>query len=81
MSYRLFLKIHETYKHVRQPESLGVWTLDFVRRPEFLILGNTMFRTMYLFPSSGEGRETPSVLGPLDRANLNQWKTHVKFAA
>jgi hypothetical protein len=24
-----------------------------------------------LFPSSGEGCETPSLLGPLERANLN----------
>jgi hypothetical protein len=28
-----------------------------------------------LFPSSGEGRETPTLLGPLERANLNHW-TH-----
>jgi hypothetical protein len=28
---------------------------------------------MYLFPSSGEGIETPTLLGPLQRANLNNW--------
>jgi hypothetical protein len=26
-----------------------------------------------LFPSSGEGRKTPTLLGPLERANLNHW--------
>jgi hypothetical protein len=28
---------------------------------------------MNLFPSSGEGRKTPTLLGPLERANLNHW--------
>jgi hypothetical protein len=31
-----------------------------------------------MFPSSEEGRETPIVLDPLERANLNHWKTHVE---
>jgi hypothetical protein len=26
-----------------------------------------------VFPSSGEGRETPILLGHLERANLNHW--------
>jgi hypothetical protein len=26
-----------------------------------------------MFPSSGEG-ETPALLGPLERANLNHWR-------
>jgi hypothetical protein len=26
---------------------------------------------MDMFPSSGDGRETPNLLGPLGRANLN----------
>jgi hypothetical protein len=30
-----------------------------------------MFRKLDLFPSSGEERETPALLGPLERANLN----------
>jgi hypothetical protein len=30
------------------------------------------FRKLDLFPSSGEGR-TPTLLGPLERANLNHW--------
>jgi hypothetical protein len=32
-----------------------------------------MFRKLDLFPSSGEGRETSTLLGPLERANHNQW--------
>jgi hypothetical protein len=27
-----------------------------------------------LFPSSGEGGKTPTLLGPLERASLNHWK-------
>jgi hypothetical protein len=30
-----------------------------------------MFQKMDLFPFSGEGRETLTLLGPLERANLN----------
>jgi hypothetical protein len=29
---------------------------------------------------SGEGRETLTLLGPLERANLNHWTTNVKVA-
>jgi hypothetical protein len=29
-----------------------------------------------MFPSSGEGRETPTLLGPLGRASLNHWTGH-----
>jgi hypothetical protein len=31
---------------------------------------NTAFRKMDLFPFSGEGKETPTLLGPSERANL-----------
>jgi hypothetical protein len=30
-----------------------------------------MFRKLYRFPSSGEWKETPTLLGPLERAQLN----------
>jgi hypothetical protein len=30
-----------------------------------------MFQKLYLFPSSEEGNEAPTLLGPLERANLN----------
>jgi hypothetical protein len=33
-----------------------------------------------LIPSSGEGRESPTLLGPLNRANLSPWTTHVKVS-
>jgi hypothetical protein len=32
-----------------------------------------MFRKLNLFPSSGDGRETSTLLGPLRRANLSLW--------
>jgi hypothetical protein len=42
--------------------------LGFFHRPE-----TATSRKMDLFPSSNEGMETPSLLGPLERANLNHW--------
>jgi hypothetical protein len=36
-----------------------------------------MFRRLDLFPSSGE-RETPTLSGHLERANLNHWTTRVQ---
>jgi hypothetical protein len=44
--------------------------LDSVHRPE-----NTTFRELDLLPFSGEGRETPTLLGRLERGNLNHWTT------
>jgi hypothetical protein len=40
--------------------------LDFVYRPD------------PTFPCTGEGKETPTVLGSLKRANFNHWTTHVR---
>jgi hypothetical protein len=34
---------------------------------------------MDLFPSSGEEGETPTLLGPLERASLKHWTTPVRF--
>jgi hypothetical protein len=34
---------------------------------------NTMFQKLALFPFSGAGRKTTTLLGPLERANLNHW--------
>jgi hypothetical protein len=34
---------------------------------------NTRFRKLDLFPSSDEGRETSTLLSPLERDNLNHW--------
>jgi hypothetical protein len=44
--------------------------LDFSHRPEFWILECTAFRKLDLFLSSGDERETPTLLGPLEGANL-----------
>jgi hypothetical protein len=51
---------------------LGFWTLAIVcysrkhKRTQH-------FQKLYMFLSLGEGWETPSLLGPLDRANLHHW--------
>jgi hypothetical protein len=29
-----------------------------------------------MFPSSCDGKKTPTLLGPLERANLNHWASH-----
>jgi hypothetical protein len=41
---------------------------------------NTTFRKLYLFPSSVEDWETPTLLGPLERANLSHWITYVNIS-
>jgi hypothetical protein len=40
---------------------------------------NTTFRKLDLLPSAGEGWETPTLLGPLERANLNHWTSEDKL--
>jgi hypothetical protein len=51
---------------------------DFVHHPIFWKLEKTAFRKLDLFPSSGEGGgETPTLLDPLERANLNHWMNPV----
>jgi hypothetical protein len=43
--------------------------LEFVLHPKFQILENTTFRTLDLFPFSGEGgREAHTLLGPFKRS-------------
>jgi hypothetical protein len=44
--------------------------MDFVHRSEFQILETTKFRKLDLFPSSGEEKETPTLLGPLESLRL-----------
>jgi hypothetical protein len=43
------------------------------------ILKNRTFRKPDLFPSSGEGWETPTLLGPLERANLMHSTAYVSI--
>jgi hypothetical protein len=50
--------------------------LDFDHRPEFWTLENTTFRKLDVFLFSGERGEAHTLLGPLERANLNRWTTH-----
>jgi hypothetical protein len=40
----------------------------------------TKFRKLDPFPSSGEERKTPTLLSPLERANLNHWSNIVGFS-
>jgi hypothetical protein len=47
------------------------WALGFVHRLVFLEAENTTFRKLGLFSSLGEGRDLPTLLGALERANLN----------
>jgi hypothetical protein len=51
--------------------------LDFFRPPVFQ--KNTTFRKLDLFLSSSVGLKTPTQLGPLERANLNDWANPVRF--
>jgi hypothetical protein len=46
-----------------------------------VIKKNTTFRKLDLFTTSGEGWETPTLLGSLERANLNYWTTCISRTA
>jgi hypothetical protein len=55
------------------------WVFGHCSSPGILeIRKQNVFRELDLFPSSGEG-ETHTLLGPLERADLNHWTTHVRF--
>jgi hypothetical protein len=56
-------------------ELLGFWTFSIVRYSGKI--EDMMFRELDLFPSSGKGEETSTQLGPLERANPNQWTNGV----
>jgi hypothetical protein len=51
--------------------------MDFVHPLEFQITRKNTFWKLNVFPFSVEGRETPTVLSPLERANLNLWITMI----
>jgi hypothetical protein len=52
-------------------ESLGLRTLPLVWDTNKL--ENEAFQKLDLFPSTGKEREMPTLLSPLERANLNHW--------
>jgi hypothetical protein len=56
---------------------MGFYTLHKFRCSKKL--ENITFLKLGLFPSSDEG-ETLTLLGPLERANLNHWTTYVSIA-
>jgi hypothetical protein len=57
------------------------WVFELCPLPSILeTKKKTMFQKLNLFPSSGKGGgKTPTQLGPLERANLNHWRTSVRF--
>jgi hypothetical protein len=51
--------------------------LGFVHQWVFWKMKNTMFWILNLFPSSVQGREIPTLVGPLERANSSHWRARV----
>jgi hypothetical protein len=47
--------------------------LDFVHRPEFWIIRKHISRKLDLSPSSADGKETHTLLGPLEKADLTSF--------
>jgi hypothetical protein len=43
------------------------------------MLEDITFGKLELFPSSGEGREIPTLSASLERANLNHWTEFLEF--
>jgi hypothetical protein len=56
---------------VYDSESLGFWTCFIFWNSKQR--GCSVFQKLYLSPSSDEGKETPTLLGLSERANLNHW--------
>jgi hypothetical protein len=54
---------------LRLSDSLGLWTLPIFQNSKQL--SDAVFQKVGLYPTSGEGREKPTLLGPLERAILN----------
>jgi hypothetical protein len=49
------------------------WVFGLCPSPGNIKNSNTTFRKPDLFPSSGDGWESPTVLGPVYTANLNHF--------
>jgi hypothetical protein len=58
----------------QKSELLGFWTCPSTN---ILEPGNTTSQKLDPWPSSGEEGETPTMLGPLERADLNHWTSPV----
>jgi hypothetical protein len=59
---------------LRRISTQNYWATGLWLSPGFLnIQENTTFQKLDLFPFSGEGRETHTLLGPLESANLHHW--------
>jgi hypothetical protein len=65
----------DSHDGIYHSESLGFRTVSIVRNSKYK---KTQRFGNWLFPSSGEVGKTPTLLGPLERANLNHWTTHVQ---
>jgi hypothetical protein len=58
-------------------ELLGFWTLSIIQNSKYW--KTQPFWKLDLFLSSGEGRETSTLLGPSERPNLNHWTNSVQW--
>jgi hypothetical protein len=51
------------------------WVCGLCPSSEILIARKHSVSELGLFPSSGKEKQTPTVLGPLGKANLNHWES------
>ena len=70
------LAAHALYSRGSVPEASLFWVFLLPSSSGIL----NMFRNLDLFPSSGDG-ETPTLVGPLETANLNLWTTYASITA
>jgi hypothetical protein len=63
-------KIHKSHSSVQ-----NYWGSGLCPSSGILILENAMCQKLDMFPSSCDGRDTPTPFGPLGSANLNHWTT------
>jgi hypothetical protein len=63
-------RVPDRRPHLFPSESLGFWTSSL---SGILTNQKTRFGKKDLFSSAGEERETLTLLGPLEKVNLNHW--------
>jgi hypothetical protein len=56
-------------------DTQNYWVSGLCPLSGIVTLKNVMFQKLDLFPSSGEEKGTPTLLGLLERADHNHWTT------
>jgi hypothetical protein len=73
MLYGVALVITDVSETLYSSETSVLTRATLTSQKTAFFIEDTMFQKLNLFPSTGEKRETSTLLGLLERANLNHW--------